>query len=141
VDDEDLFHATLDSDSRDQGARLLLAEWLAERGDPRADGYRWMVLAGKYPTQDFLITLRPRTWDWWSMRPGWNGGEGDTNNKHDRVEPPLFDALTGCLRKSRWSKNGAYCEYASRRSAEEALCRALAACDYPPPARLEKIGR
>ena len=68
--DEEFFAAVLDDSPDDQAARWLLAEWLAERGDDRAEGLRWMVAHGKYPALDTLISPASQTWDWWSMLPG-----------------------------------------------------------------------
>jgi uncharacterized protein (TIGR02996 family) len=40
MNDEEAFQAALDADPNDRTARLVFADWLEERGDPRADGYR-----------------------------------------------------------------------------------------------------
>jgi uncharacterized protein (TIGR02996 family) len=40
VTSEDDFQRTLDANPGDWQTRLILADWLQERGDPRADGYR-----------------------------------------------------------------------------------------------------
>ncbi len=40
MNDEEAFQAALDADPNDHTTRLVLADWLQERGDPRADGYR-----------------------------------------------------------------------------------------------------
>src|SRR5262245_36399580 len=37
---EDDFQAALDANPNDWQSRLVFADWLQERGDPRADGYR-----------------------------------------------------------------------------------------------------
>ena len=37
---EDDFAAALDADPEDHNTRLVFADWLQERGDPRAEGYR-----------------------------------------------------------------------------------------------------
>jgi uncharacterized protein (TIGR02996 family) len=41
---EDDFHAALDTNPDDWQTRLVFADWLQERGDPRADGYRALGL-------------------------------------------------------------------------------------------------
>jgi uncharacterized protein (TIGR02996 family) len=140
MSDESFFHAMLDDHPADHAARLLLSEWLGERGDERAEAYRWMALQGKYPTQDFMLASGPHTWDWWSMLPGWNGGLGDTNDRHDRVGPKLLRALEGYYRKSNWSGECAYCEFITRHGAEEAMCRAVATVpdDNPPTTKRSK---
>src|SRR5205085_1180842 len=107
-------------------------EWLAERGDGQAEGLRWMVAHDKNPVHDTLFSTGPSTWDWWSMLPGWNGGFGDKNDRSDRLEPALMQALDEYHRKSNWSGECAYCEYLTRSDAEAALCRVLAAKDEAP---------
>jgi uncharacterized protein (TIGR02996 family) len=132
MSEEQYFHKMLNDDPADEAARLLLAEWLAERGDERAAAYRWMVLAAKHPVHDMMYATGPHTWDWWSMLTGWNSGDGDTNDRHDRLDPYLLRALDQFHRKSNWKGDCAYCEFMTRREAEEALVRALAGFDDLP---------
>ena len=40
MNDEDVFQAALDAGPNEHTTRLVLADWLQERGDPRAEGYR-----------------------------------------------------------------------------------------------------
>jgi uncharacterized protein (TIGR02996 family) len=40
MNDEEAFHAALDANPNDHTTRLVFADWLQERGDPRAEGYR-----------------------------------------------------------------------------------------------------
>lgn len=40
MNDEDAFQAALDADPSDRTTRLVFADWLQERGDERAEGYR-----------------------------------------------------------------------------------------------------
>jgi hypothetical protein len=125
MDEIEKIETLLDSHPEDQGLRLMLAELLAERGDDRAIGVRWMVHQGKFPARDSVFTAGVETWDWWSMLPGWNGGIGDSNDRTDRLDPALMRALDQHHRKSNWSNDCCYCEYRSRSEAEYALCRAL----------------
>lgn len=127
VNGEQFFHACLDAKPDDPAARLLLAEWHADRGDPRAIGYRWMAERGKFPEHDEHYSDRDYggTWDWWSMLAGWSGSGGDMNLEHDRVPQPVMDSLDGYHHKSDWSSDCAYCEYRSRTEADDALARAL----------------
>lgn len=46
---EDAFQAVLDANPQDWQARLVFADWLDERGDPRADGYRMLGYARMAP--------------------------------------------------------------------------------------------
>lgn len=47
--DEAAFQSHLDSHPDDHTARLVFADWLEERGDPRAEGYRWLAITGRQP--------------------------------------------------------------------------------------------
>lgn len=123
--DEDFYHDALDGRPADEAARWLLAEWLAERGDRRGDCFRWMVEHGKYTSRETRFAAGSTTWEWWSMLPGWHGNQSDSNNWHDRLPRELMDALRQFSRKSNWSDKCAFCEYFTRREAEESLCRAL----------------
>jgi uncharacterized protein (TIGR02996 family) len=49
VTTEDDFQAALDADPADWQTRLVLADFLQERGDPRADGYRALGALRKRP--------------------------------------------------------------------------------------------
>jgi uncharacterized protein (TIGR02996 family) len=40
MNDEEAFQAALDADPNDRTTRLVFADWLEERGDRRAEGYR-----------------------------------------------------------------------------------------------------
>lgn len=47
MNDEDAFQAALDASPDDSTTRLVFADWLQERGDPRSEGYRalgWLRL-------------------------------------------------------------------------------------------------
>lgn len=134
--DEFFFHDVLDEQPADEAARFLLAQWLSARGDPRGECFHWMVEHVKYTTLESLFSTGSTTWDWWSMLPGWNGGAGDINDRRDRLPMALMNALEKFCRKSNWSNDCAYCEYHTRREAEEALCRALRDTRW-----LEKHGR
>ena len=123
--DDDFFHDALNDQSADQAARLLLAEWLAERGDPAALAYHWMVRGDKFTTPREGYLIGSTTWDWWSMLPGYHGAIGDHNNRPDRINPSLMQLLEQCAKKSDWSGHCAYCEFFTRREAEDALADAL----------------
>ena len=49
--EEAAFQAALDAHPADHTTRLVFADWLQERGDPRAEGYRALGMLG----------IRPRT--------------------------------------------------------------------------------
>ncbi len=46
---EEDFQSMLDSDPTDQFTRLVLADFLQEQGDPRAEGYRELARRGLWP--------------------------------------------------------------------------------------------
>jgi uncharacterized protein (TIGR02996 family) len=58
---EDDFQAALDADPEDWQTRLVFADWLDERGDPRAAGYRALGVR----------RLRPNKWVKRSKRVHW----------------------------------------------------------------------
>ena len=123
--DEDFFQFRLDADTNDHGARLLLAEWLAECGADNAAGFFWMAWHCKAPDHDSTRSGDDRTWDWWSSRGALRGQSDERMEFSDRIAPVLMDALDGYLKKSRWDGDRAYCEYRTRIQAEEGLIRAL----------------
>ena len=49
VIDEDAFQTALDTNPADFAVRLIFADWLEDRGDWRAAGYRWMGVHRKWP--------------------------------------------------------------------------------------------
>jgi uncharacterized protein (TIGR02996 family) len=49
VTTEDDFHKLLDENFDDHTTRLVFADWLQDRGDPRADGYRALGARGIRP--------------------------------------------------------------------------------------------
>lgn len=48
MDSEEAFQAALDANPADHTTRLVFADWLDERGDIRAAGYRWLGRCEKY---------------------------------------------------------------------------------------------
>ena len=47
--EEAAFQAALDENPADHTTRLVFADWLQERGDPRAEGYRALATLRKVP--------------------------------------------------------------------------------------------
>ncbi len=88
--------------------RLVYADWLEERGDPRSALQRWMVQHRKFPR------FSGSTWDWWRY-----GDEHDS--KPEDLSAQIWDRLPG-----KAAEVNSNCkEYLSRRSAERALYRSL----------------
>ncbi len=63
---EAAFWAAVEAAPDDDLPKLVLADWLDERGDPRGACLRWVVAAHKRPAFDWIDT---KTWDWWSRTP------------------------------------------------------------------------
>jgi uncharacterized protein (TIGR02996 family) len=64
--DESAFWGAVDAAQDDDRPKLVFADWLDERGDPRAACLRWGVAEHKHPAYDRIDT---KTWDWWSRAP------------------------------------------------------------------------
>jgi uncharacterized protein (TIGR02996 family) len=62
VTTEDDFQRILDENPADRETRLVFADWLQDRGDPRAEGYRAMAVRNRHPLQG--RHLNADTW-WW----------------------------------------------------------------------------
>ena len=60
---EDDFHDALDTNINDWQTRLVFADWLQDRGDPRAEGYRALSL-GHIPDRTSSGD-RVLAWHWW----------------------------------------------------------------------------
>ena len=65
TDDEAAFRNAILAAPDDPLPKLIFADWLDERGDPRAAGLRWLVERGVRPVHDAIAD----TWDWWSRPP------------------------------------------------------------------------
>jgi uncharacterized protein (TIGR02996 family) len=64
-DDEAAFRNAIFAAPDDPLPKLVLADWLDERGDPRGACLRWVVAHGVRPVHDAI----ENTWDWWSRPP------------------------------------------------------------------------
>lgn len=85
------FQAALDADPTDRHTRLVFADWLQDRGDPRADGYRALG----------LLRLRPHAIgnrNWWTA-------QGDGHPYYNHLPPDWFKKVAGYRHTSitwRW---------------------------------------
>jgi uncharacterized protein (TIGR02996 family) len=107
---EDDFQTVLDANPEDWQTRLVFADWLEERGDPRAAGYR------------ALATLRVRPHSvaahWWS-----NDAEKDwTAHSGYNLLPKDWYALTTPSMESQ----SCHCDFETRSIAEDTAARAFA---------------
>lgn len=108
---EDDFQAALDHTPKDWQARLVFADWLDERGDERADGYRalgrWRRVPQVYSLDVggcFWVCCPDSTWFKWQHR--------------------LFAASLPYNWHSRMREAQLTDEFPSRRLAEDAAARA-----------------
>jgi uncharacterized protein (TIGR02996 family) len=58
---EDEFQQMLDAHPDDNTTRGVLADWLQERGDERAEGYRALGVLGRIP-----LRTDAGQWSWWT---------------------------------------------------------------------------
>ncbi len=67
---EEDFQRALDANPEDHHTRLVFADWLQERDDPRAEGYRVLGLLRLYPIDDRVSTesgwrpIAETPWGW-----------------------------------------------------------------------------
>ena len=111
--DETAFQAALDERPADHALRLVFADWLEERGDWRAAGYRWMGENHSYPIRSAM------SWDWWDS--GWLRGSDEA----PILLPAMLDSAMFARLDGHVMSGPSFREYLDRSSAEEALCRAL----------------
>lgn len=108
---EDDFQRLLDADPRDHATRGVFADWLRDRGDPRADGYYVISLGRLYPLNYCYAADNGKpSWYWMSTITG---------------------RMSGSLIKDWWHNKLANQTYVwTRRKAEDDL--ALAFTRLPP---------
>ena len=104
---EPFFRAAIDAEPENMCLRWLFSEWLADRGDWRAHGFRWMCQQGKWP---FWLPSS-RRWSWTNPE--------NTFPYHNHLPRELYDLLPE-VPDSEWKK------YVTLQEAEEALCRIMA---------------
>jgi uncharacterized protein (TIGR02996 family) len=76
VTTEDEFQAALDAQPKDWQTRLVFADWLYERSDPRAEGYRVLATLRMVPSHGMNAPGRGaggELW-WWSSFESQSGG-------------------------------------------------------------------
>src|SRR5262249_3250684 len=129
VTTEEDFQKALDKNPDDWQTRLVFADWLQERGDVRAEGYRAIGAQ----------RMRPNRWEqgkkkfhWW-----WGGGKSDWARHSDVVVLPKdgFEQLPAPRRDGHaWP---AHDDPNTRRGAENAA--ALAFANLPAVRRAELL--
>lgn len=131
---EDDFQAALDAVPNDWQTRLVFADWLQDRGDPRAEGYRTLGLLRFRP-------LRIEDGD----EAAWTAGASDNTSHrnhpiHGRamVDRDWYDLVAPPTpRVHGWQSANWWAYFHTRRECEDAL--ALAFARLPPDRRAELL--
>jgi uncharacterized protein (TIGR02996 family) len=130
---EEDFQAALDTNPADWQTRLVFADWLQERGDPRADGYRALGRTGAWTVNVNTSGEGLKLWTWFPT--------GTTSDGRRELPRDWFRALDAweCLVSSGETMNAAdrWRDYRSRREAEDAA--ALAFANLAPERRAELL--
>ncbi len=129
---EDDFQQALDANPRDWHTRLVFADWLQDRSDPRADGLRAIALNKRYPLSARAAGLAADgCW--------WHRGAPDAPGHHNNIPDDWFALLPkGAGSESFWplfthDDNSLL----PRHACESALARAFA--DLPPERQAELL--
>lgn len=135
---ENDFQIALNMHPEDWQTRLVFADWLDERGDPRADGYRAL---GRTRARTVNVNTSGKGLKLWTWFPS-----GTTNNGVRELPRDWLDVLDGwaCLTSKGDTMNPhAYLwrDYRSRRVAEDAAARAFAKLPDARRAELLASGR
>lgn len=125
MSEEDAFQAALDADPDDHHTRLVFADWLDDRDDPRGPGYRALGMGEHRPSKWAAF----RQWFWWKWKDG-----GYAERHPDMLPADWFNAIPG--RKDSGVAWPAGHQQLSRRSAEDAAALAFATL---PPARRDEL--
>lgn len=120
---EDDFHAALDARPDDHITRLVFADWLDERDDPRAAGYRALGARRRRPCH---VPSRERF-----AGGGWHWGGQSAQRPYANLGEAWFIQLMADVYE------GAQIDFGSRRAAEDAA--ALAFARLPAERRAELL--
>jgi uncharacterized protein (TIGR02996 family) len=121
VTTEDDFQAALDGNYRDWQTRLVFADWLQDRNDPRAEGYRALGRGGRWT---FNVNTSGKGLELWTWFPEEKGLDPQR-----RLPTAWFRKLAGweCLYSDGSKANSRqWKDYRSRRAAEDAAALAFA---------------
>jgi uncharacterized protein (TIGR02996 family) len=136
---EDDFQAALDANPTDWQTRLVFADWLEERGDPRAEGYRALGLWRREPVPtDVTPGERQRRWGFPGfVSPGYAASDNEPDNEHALQRATLPDDWHSAI--AHWKGEGIpdgglllhwRCRK-SRREVEDAAARAFTQLSAP----------
>ncbi len=116
---EDDFQAALDANPDDWHTRLVFADWLEDRGDPRAAGYRAIAAQQRRPLHMRHAGLKRDAW-WWHCTTG-------TPSHHNDVPADWFARLpVRDGNKNFWPVHTQKGGVRTRHQCEDALARAFA---------------
>lgn len=92
---EEDFDTALDRNPEDWQTRLVYADWLQERGDPRAEGYRALGTLRRFPSG----------WEWWT----WLGNQRLPHRTHESIGRPWWKAAYNLadytqVKNGRWGR-------------------------------------
>jgi len=107
---EEEFQRALDARPHDRQLRLVFADWLEERGDPRATGYRALARGGYRPFIPVGLAYQPK-YAW--CREG-SGGEA---RWHDDLPSDWFDHVM--------TTDASLASFPTRQEAEDAAALAF----------------
>jgi uncharacterized protein (TIGR02996 family) len=128
---EDDFQKKLDAQPEDWQTRLVFADWLQDRGDPRAAGYRALAILQRRPLQGQKSHKDPKdkagktknvdTW-WWYCP----ASDSNLYGMHNHIPRDWFDLLPADEgNKSFWPVHSDTKGFMSRRGCEDALALAF----------------
>jgi uncharacterized protein (TIGR02996 family) len=123
---EDDFHRMLDANPDDHGTRLVFGDWLQDRDDPRAEGYRALGALER------VAFANGRGWWWYRSR------SMTFTNALPRDWYDLLPPIPGCNAQKLWPPED-YILPDTRRYVEDAA--ALAFARLPPERRAELLAR
>lgn len=132
---EDDFHKLLDQNPHDHHTRLVFADWLQDRGDPRAAGYRALGKLGVTPFKD--AHRKTMAWTHADNRHPANGVTGSVVNEEYPVGS-RHGIATDWFRKMTGGPNPRWRDFDSRKEAEDAA--ALAFGKLSPERQAELLG-
>ena len=128
---EDDFQKAIDKSPEDWQTRLVFADWLQDRGDPRAAGYRAIAIQQRRPLQGHKSHKDPKdksgkvknldTW-WWHCP----GNDSQVYTMYNHLPRDWYDLLPeGEGNKSFWPVHSDTKGLMSRRGCEDALALAF----------------
>lgn len=116
---EDGFHAILDNAPEDWQTRMVFADWLEERGDSRAAGYR--ALALRHMPDRTSNSTSVLMWHWWRRREDGHAYPSERvslpSDWYDNFPGVSSETVTGATPRR---------DFATRRAAEDTAATAFA---------------